>query len=82
MANKWKVWINQKAFSQQVLKSAEIQKAVNNIANQAVAVAGEGYKVKPYIGKLRAGAIVAPDTAEAYYDNLRNNTLLKSIRGK
>lgn len=78
---KWKVYIFQDKFSQEVLKSAEVKAALNNIANDVVRAAGPGYKAKPYVGPLRAGVIVAPDTSEAYYDNLRNNTLLKSIRG-
>ena len=84
MANKpqWKVWIDKKAFSENVLKSAEVKAALNEVATNALKVAGEGYKAKPYTGRYRAGVIVAPDTPEAYYDNLHHNTLLKSIRGK
>lgn len=82
MGQKWKIWIDQKAFSNNVLKSPETQQAIRAIADNAVNAAGEGYKAKSYVGKYRAGAIVAPETAKAYYDNLRNNTLLKSIRGK
>lgn len=79
---KWKVWIDQKAFSKHVLKGDGVKKAVMEIGTQAVNAAGEGYMAKPYTGKYRAGVIVAPETAKAYYDNLRNNTLLKSLRGK
>ena len=82
MANKWKVWIDQKAFSEQVLKGEGVKAAIQDIANGCVNAAGEGYEAKPYVGKLRAGVIVAPVTTKAYYDNLRNNTLLKSLRGK
>ena len=60
----------------------EIKKALNDVSSQTLNAAGEGYKAKPYVGKNRAGVIVAPETAEAYYDNLRNNTLLKALRGK
>lgn len=82
MASKWKVWIDQKAFRENVLKGDETKKAINDAANRALNACGEGYKAKPYDGKLRAGVVIAPETAEAYYDNLRNNTLLKAIRGK
>lgn len=82
MASKWKVWIDPKAFRDNVLKGEEIKKALNDVSSQTLNAAGEGYKAKPYVGKNRAGVIVAPETAEAYYDNLRNNTLLKSLRGK
>ena len=81
MANKWKVWIEPTAFRDGVLKSAETQKAINDVAEQIKNAAGEGYIVKPYVGKNRVGAIVAPDTPKAYYSNLRNNTLLKAMKG-
>ena len=79
---KVKVWIDQKAFRDNVLKSQATQKALADIGNQVVNAAGDGYEAKPYVGKLRAGVIVSPVTTEAYYDNLRNNTLLKALRGK
>lgn len=81
MANKWKVWIEPSAFREGVLKSADTQKAINDVAEQIKNAAGEGYAKKPYVGRNRAGAIVYPDTPKAYYSNLRNNTLLKAIKG-
>lgn len=82
MASKWKVWIDPTAFSQNVLKGEEIKKALKDAGDRAVRAAGTGYKSKPFDGAKRAGVTVAPETAEAYYDNLRNNTLLKALRGK
>ena len=78
---KWVVTLNS-AGIKEVLKSQEVKSALNDVANKTLNAAGEGFKAKPYTGKNRAGVIVAPETAEAYYKNLRNNTLLKALRGK
>ena len=78
---KWVFKLDYAAFREGILKGDGIKKELNNKATQIVNAAGEGYKQKPWTGQRRAGVLVAPDTAKAYYDNLRNNTLLKSIKG-
>lgn len=56
---------------------AELQKQAENIARRA----GDGYVAEPVqTGATRAKGIVHPDTAHAYYSNLRHNTLMKAIK--
>jgi hypothetical protein len=42
--------------------------------------AGPGYAVEDRHYPERNGAVVFPNTEEAYYDNLTNNTLEKVVR--
>lgn len=61
------------------MKSAEM-KAVLDETAQHIAESAEGdYKVDTLIGRTRANAEVSCASAKTYYDNLRNNTLLKAM---
>lgn len=56
---------------------AELQKQANSIAQRA----GEGFVAdKVTKGSTRARCRVHADTAEAYYKNLKHNTLAKAIK--
>lgn len=56
---------------------AELQKQAGMIANRA----GEGFVAdKVTKGTTRARCRVHADSAEAYYKNLKHNTLLKAIK--
>ena len=56
---------------------AELQKQANNIVQRA----GEGFIAdKVTKGSTRARCRVHADSAEAYYKNLKHNTLLKAIK--
>lgn len=56
---------------------AELQKQANSIAQRA----GEGFAAdKVTKGSTRARCRVHADTAEAYYKNLKHNTLAKAIK--
>jgi len=65
-----------------LMKSSEMQSALNSAAEQAAGNAGDGFKVEAAhnisfiaIASVRAG------TARAARENLKNNTLLKALGG-
>lgn len=63
----------------QLMKSAEMQAVLEETA-QHIADGAEGeYKVNALTGKTRANAEVSCADAKTYYENLRSNTLLKSM---
>lgn len=66
---------------QEVLKSTAIQNNLSEISRDICKRCGEGYKTDIYVGKVRANASVIADTWGAKRDNLKNNTMLKSLRG-
>lgn len=59
------------------------QDVVNILQERAEEIqqkAGEGFVVeKPYHGKGRANVAITTETAEAYYKNMKENTLLKAL---
>lgn len=67
---------------QELLKSEEMQAIINEKANEVQARAGDGYETVERVGKKRAFARVRVASAKAYYDNLKNNTLLKALGEK
>ena len=62
----------------ELMQSQEMIDVLTDYAGQVAANAGEGYSV--HIGPNRANVSVATDTDDAYFDNLDNNTLEKSMR--
>lgn len=66
------------------LKSAKIQSEMNDRAQAVASSAGVGYEIRDYVTHEknggRAGCLVYADTPEAYYSNLKNNTLLKALK--
>ncbi len=64
-----------------LLRSDEIRQECGKVAKQVAQRCGSGYGYDTYTGKNRANASVGPKTAAAYRDNLRNNTLLKGLKG-
>ena len=56
---------------------AECGRQAEGIARRA----GNGYACDPYAGKNRGNVRVTAESFAAKRDNLRNNTLLKAIRG-
>ena len=79
--SKVKVVLNTAAVRALLLKGdgimAECEKQAEAIARRA----GNGYATDPYAGRNRGNVSVYPESREAKRDNLRNNTLLKAIRG-
>ena len=64
-----------------LLKSAEMAGVCESLANGIAGRAGDGYMVTTYTGKTRVNASVYAITEEARRDNLKNNTLLKAVKG-
>lgn len=63
----------------QIMQNAEMKALLDDTA-QHIARSAEGdYKVDTITGRTRANAEVACASTETYYDNLRNNTLLKAM---
>lgn len=75
----FKFELNRKGVSE-LLKGQEIQKVLSEKASEIKGRAGDGYVQDTKVGKTRANAMVYPDSAEAYFKNLKHNTLLKAIR--
>lgn len=60
-------------------KSPGIVSECRKYADRVCSAAGDGYKVERRTYPDRDGYAVFPDTPAAVNDNLRNNTLLKSL---
>lgn len=65
-----------------MLKSAEMEGVCMSYAQSAAAQAGPDYKAESRHYPERSGAAVVPATPKGHADNLRNNTLLKTMGGK
>jgi hypothetical protein len=65
----------------ELLKSQGIAGKCQEIAQRVASAAGDGYEASLRKYPERTGAAIHPDGAKAYYDNLRNNTLAKAIKG-
>lgn len=77
--SKIKVTLN-KAGVRQLLKSAGAQEICMEKARQIATRAGTDYEAGVRNYPERSGAAVHPSNAKGYYDNLRNNTLLRSLK--
>lgn len=64
-----------------LLRSPEMASICREHAARILASAGTGYEISEHTGVNRVNASVYPETKEARNDNLKNNTLLKLIRG-
>ena len=62
-----------------IMKSAEMKAILDETAQHIAESASGEYKVDSMTGRTRANAEVSCASAETYYDNLRNNTLLKAM---
>lgn len=69
-----------KSGVRELLKSSEMQSACQEQANAIMQRAGDGYVAEARNYPERSGYAVRTDSAEAYYDNLNNNTLLKVMQ--
>jgi len=63
-----------------LMKSSNMQKILKKHATDTKNRAGAGYEQDLHVGKNRANAMVWADTHQARASNLRNNTLLKSVK--
>ena len=64
----------------ELLKCDALCEGMQSIGSGVAARAGDGYEADTQIGKKRAHTFVKPTTKQAYYDNLKNNTLLKALQ--
>ena len=64
----------------QLLKSDELCEGMQAIGDGIARKAGDGYAADTEVGKKRAHTFVRATTKEAYFDNLKNNTLLKALQ--
>ena len=62
-----------------IMKSAEMKAVLDETAQHIAENAIGEYKVDSMTGRTRANAEVSCASTETYYDNLRNNTLLKAM---
>lgn len=80
MSGKVKVELNRDAV-RGLLQSSEMKNICQSLANGIASRAGSGYEVSTYTGRTRVNASVLAATSEAKRDNMKNNTLLKAVRG-
>ena len=80
MSNKVKVTLN-KAGVREMLKSDEMMAICSEHASTIMQRCGPGYEMDTYTGKNRVNARVTASTYQAKADNMRNNTLLKAVKG-
>lgn len=79
MSSKVKIKLN-KSGVRELLKSSEAQGICMDYAQQIAGVAGAGFEAEEHNGKNRNGATVITRTEEAYFSNLKNNTLVKAVQ--
>lgn len=65
----------------ELMQSSSMQSILREYANKAVNRLGDGYKSDLHIGKNRANAMVYADNYKGKKDNLKNNSILKAVRG-
>lgn len=63
----------------QIMQSAEMKALLEETAQHIASSAEGDYKVDTMTGRTRANAEVSCASAKTYYDNLKNNTLLKAM---
>lgn len=78
----YKITIN-KTGMDELLNSEEVCGILQEAAATVMERLGEGYEMQePYHGAHRANVAIATTTKRAYWDNIRNNTMLKACGGK
>lgn len=74
-----------RAGVRELLQSSEMQsvlsEAAGRVQDNAAGMTGLEYSAEVRVGRNRAVATVACDSAHAYYENLKNNTLIKAMGG-
>ena len=66
----------------ELLRSSEMEAIVREHAEAVAGRAGGGYEGTGFTGRNRVNASVKAKTVAARRDNLKNNTLLKAVRGQ
>lgn len=70
-----------KSGVRELMTSPEMQSFLKGKATAILGRLGEGYEQDLYIGRNRANAMVSANTYKAKRDNLKNNSILKAVRG-
>lgn len=79
---KYTVKLN-KAGMDELLNSEGIEDSLIMAASNVLAKLGEGYEMQvTYHGPHRANVAIETTTKRAYWDNVRNNTMLKALGGR
>lgn len=65
----------------QMLKSDEMEAALNTYGEKVAGRAGNGYGHKSIMSGDRVKCFVSAETDKAKRDNMKNNTLLKALGG-
>lgn len=63
----------------ELMKSGEMQAALDEAGSAVASTAGEGYGYRTHVASYVAICNVFPDTKEAAHDNYENNTLDKAL---
>lgn len=72
-----------KAGMDEFLNSADVCDMLTEAASGVLARLGDGYEMQaPYHGPHRANVAIETTTKRAYWDNVRNNTMLKALGGR
>lgn len=73
-----------KAGMDEFLNSDEIVSILEEEANTVLGRLGDGYEVQQpaWNGPHRANVAIATTTKRTYWDNIKNNTMLKACRSK
>lgn len=69
-----------KSGVRELLKSSEVKSICLELAQGVQSRAGDNYEVEERNYPERTGAVVRPANINGHYDNLENNTLLRSLR--
>lgn len=77
--SKIKIVLN-KAGVKELLKSQAVADECMDYARQVQQRAGNNYTAEKRTYPERSGAAVYPNNAAGYYDNLQNNTLVRSLK--
>ena len=64
-----------------MLRGKEMQELTQDLASGIInRTGGTGYESNTHVGPNRCNTSIYVTTYDAYHDNLKNNTLLKSMR--
>ncbi len=80
MSNTWKFEHDWGGY-QQLMKSAEVKAMLQPYADKQRSNLGAGYSAEPERGRTRWGINVWASSEKAQKENLKHNTLLKSLGG-
>lgn len=75
-----KVVLNE-AGVREMLRSQEMLDICKGYADAALGRLGAGYSVSTHVGRNRVNAEVKADWNQTRADNLKNDTILKSLKG-